>query len=183
MFSGGRFRYSWWHLGLKDFVKWNKTKHSQRRKKDKQCFAHFTFNVSFPIWKNPLTNLTETLSPVGTSHHGFTDMNGVYTCCGSSSMTRNLWNLTLSRKGGKVLQPLSQGVHICSHRVKKHEFPPRGKWSRFDKATLMKKVKKLPKLERRCEKGVDILMMVFCVFLSLSELSTILSANGEVSLN
>lgn len=81
------------------------------------------------------------------------------------------------------MQPLSQGVHICSHRVKKHEFPPRGKWSRFDKATLMKKVKKLPKLERRCEKGVDILMMVFCVFLSLSELSTILSANGEVSLN
>lgn len=61
---------------------------------------------------------------------------------------------------------------MCSYRVKKHEFPLRGKWSRFDKAMLMKKAKKLPKLERRCEKGVDILMMVFSVFLSLSELST-----------
>lgn len=124
MFSGGRFRYSWWHLGLKDFVKWNKTKHSQRRKKDKQCFAHFTFNVSFPIWKNPLTNLTETLSPVGTSHHGFTDMNGVYTCCGSSSMTRNLWNLTLSRKGGKVLQPCPRGCTYVLRVSRNMSFPP-----------------------------------------------------------
>lgn len=167
MFSGGRFRYSWWHLGLKDFVKWNKTKHSQRRKKDKQCFAHFSFNVSFPIWKNPLTNLTETLSPVGTSHHGFTDMNGVYTCCGSSSMTRNLWNLTLSRKGGKVLQPLSQGVHICSHRVKKHEFPPRGKWRRFDKATLIesqeaaKAGKKMWKRSRHINDGFLCFLVTF----------------------
>lgn len=61
---------------------------------------------------------------------------------------------------------------MYSYRVKKHEFSLRGKWRRFDKAMLMKKAKKLPNLGGRCEKGVDILMMFFCVFLSLSELST-----------